>query len=125
MDLFLFYLAVSVIVTSGLIIYFREHLRKQIGWYLLGMLTFMVVTNFSEYWWMMFFSLVVFLQVPPFSVEEKLLTKAANSDNRFKRWQRRKGKFVQFLVYILCMILLSAFGTWLSGDGNIHFILIG
>jgi len=74
---------------------------------------------------MMFFSLVVFLQVPPFSVEEKLLTKAANSDNRFKRWQRRKGKFVQFLVYILCMILLSAFVTWLSGDGNIHFILIG
>tara|TARA_B100001094_G_scaffold317027_1_gene358950 strand:+ start:2835 stop:3212 length:378 start_codon:yes stop_codon:yes gene_type:complete len=125
MDLFLFYLAVSVIVTSSLIIYFREHLRKQIGWYLLGMLAFMVITNWNEYWWMMFFSLVVFFQVPPFSVEEKLLTKAANSDNRFKRWQRKKGKFVQFIVYILCMILLSAFVTWISGDGNIHFILIG
>ena len=125
MDLFLFYLAVSVIVTSSLIIYFREHLRKQIGWYLLGMLAFMVITNWNEYWWMMFFSLVVFFQVPPFSVEEKLLTKAANSDNRFKRWQRKKGKIVQFIVYILCMILLSAFVTWISGDGNIHFILIG
>lgn len=123
--LFLFYLTVSLIVTSGLIIYFREHLRKQIGWYLLGMITFMVVTNFSEYWWMMFVSLVVFLQVPPFNVEEKLLTKAANSDNRFKRWQRKKGKFVQFLVYILGLILASAFVTWLAGDGNIHFILVG
>ena len=125
MDLFLFYLTVSALTTLGVMIYFREHLRKQIGWYLLGMIAFMVVTNFSEYWWMMFVSLVVFLQVPPFSVEEKLLTRAANSDNKFKRWQRKKGKFVQFLVYVLGLVLLSAFATWISGDGNIHFILVG
>ena len=125
MDLFLFYLTVSALTALGVMIYFREHLRKQIGWYLLGMIAFMVVTNFSEYWWMMFVSLVVFLQVPPFSVEEKLLTKAANSDNKFKRWQRKKGKFVQFLVYVLGLVLLSVFATWISGDGNIHFILVG
>ena len=59
------------------------------------------------------------------NVEEKLLTKAANSDNKFKRWQRKKGWFVQFLVYALCMILMSAFVTWITGDGNIHFFLIG
>jgi len=125
MDLFLFYLAVNLIITSGLIIYFREHLRKQIGWYLLGMVAFMVVTNWDEYWWMLFFSFVVFLKTPPFSIEDKLMDKASRSDNKVKRWSGRQHWTVKTVLYIMACGIMSALITWLKNDGYFHFFFFG
>lgn len=121
MDLFLFYLTASALTTLAVMIYFREHLRKQIGWYLLGMTTFLVVTNFSEYWWMMFVSIVIFLKTPPFNVEERLLTKAANTDTKSKRWISKRHWSIKAILYIIACALASAFISFISGETTILF----
>jgi hypothetical protein len=71
----------SALLTLGLIIYFREHLKEQIGWYLLALCAIGAWAGWqSDGWIMLLMMPVVLWKVPPFSKEEKLFAWAASKD---------------------------------------------
>jgi hypothetical protein len=107
----------SALLTLGLIIYFREHLKEQIGWYLLALCAIGAWAGWqSDGWIMLLMMPVVLWKVPPFSKEEKLFAWAASKDPlgikaatakflQGKAWYWWLGYFI--LTCVIASILIS------------------
>lgn len=71
----------SALLTLAVMIYYREHLRKYIGYYMIPLCLFGAYAGWNDDGWIMLLMIPVILwKVPPFNNKDKLFAWAASKD---------------------------------------------